>query len=495
MNIHTRRSFLRTTGTFGVLASLGLFGKGCQRLEESALEAAFGPDDGPFRPPAGDSIDDIAHALQRLAFGPRLGDRARLETLAKGGGPIDAFLAEQLDPASIDDTRCEWRLGGIEPLQVPRAEHYEFTPEEMLLAIGQSRIIRAVHSRRQLNEVMVEFWTDHLNIVASKGECRWVRFADELEVVRPYALGRFRDLIRASATSPAMLIYLDGHDNKVVHPDDHPNENYARELLELHTLGVDGGYTQRDVLEAARCLSGWTYGHDFWRGRVSRVAFEPSRHDQGEKEVLGVRIPAGGGADDLERLLDIVCGHRSTARHVARRLCRAFIGDPAPKAAVDAVAESFRASDGRIPEVLRTLFATPEFRASRGTLFKRPFRYLVSALRATDAQTDGGVDLIESLRRMGQGPSEYPTPDGYPLEAEPWIGSLFWRWNLAITLSRGRIRGTSVDQRALEQATGPLDARLAHLFGRTATDTELALVRDSGDQLGVALAAPAFQWH
>jgi ketosteroid isomerase-like protein len=169
----------------------------------------------------------------------------------------------------------------------------------------------------------VTLHTDHLNIVASKGECRWVRFADELEVVRPHALGRFRDLIRASATSPAMLIYLDGHDNKVVHPEDKPNENYARELLELHTLGVDGGYTQRDVFEAARCLSGWTYGHEFWRGRVSRVAFDPTRHDRGEKEVLGVRSPAGGGEQDLERLLDIVCVHPGGPRVIGPAAIRA----------------------------------------------------------------------------------------------------------------------------------------------------------------------------
>jgi uncharacterized protein (DUF1800 family) len=491
----TRRTFLRTTGTFGVLASLGLFGSACQRLEESVLDAALGPDDGPFKPPIGAEIDSVAHVLQRLAFGARLGDRVRLEQLAEGADPVDAFIAEQLNPDAIDDSRCELRLGGIEPLQAPRAEHYEFTPEAMLLAIGQSRIIRAVHSRRQLHEVMVEFWTDHLNIVASKGECRWVRFADEIEVVRPHALRRFRDLIRASATSPAMLIYLDGHDNKVVHPEDRPNENHARELLELHTLGIDGGYSQRDVLEAARCLSGWTYGHDFWRGRVSRVAFEPSRHDGGEKEVLGVRIPAGGGEDDLERLLDIVCAHPSTGRHVARKLCRAFICDPPSPATVAAVADSFQTSNGAIAATLGTLFATPEFRVSRGTLFKRPFRFLASALRATGADTDGGAELLEALRRMGQAPSEYPTPDGYPMEAAPWIGSLFWRWNLALALSRGRIGGTIVDHAALEAATGTLEARLAHLFGRMPTETELALVRDSGNPVGVALAAPAFQWH
>ena len=486
----TRRSFVKGVGVFGTLAALGLFGQGCRRLEEGVADLALGAEDAPFAPPGGSGIDGLTHVLNRITFGPRLGDRSVIE--AKG---VDAFLAAQLAPDSVDDSRCDWRLAGIEPLSEPRGEHYEYSPEEMLHALGRSRILRAVHSKRQLREVMVEFWTDHLNIVAFKGECRWMRFADELEVIRPHAMGRFRDLLRASATSPAMLVYLDGHDNKVVHPEDRPNENYARELLELHTLGVDGGFTQHDVLEAARCLSGWTYGHQFWLGRVSRVAFDPERHDQRAKEVLGVTIPAGGGAEDLERLLDILCSHPSTARYLARRLCRAFIADPAPSAAIAAVAEAFRTSGGHIPTVLRALLATPEFTASRGTIFKRPFRYLVSALRATGAETDGGEALIEALRRMGQAPSEYPTPDGYPLEAEPWIGSLFWRWNLAVGLSHGRLPGTRIDIKEFERITGSLDRQVAHLFGRTPTAQELDLVRDSGNPVAVALASPAFQWH
>jgi uncharacterized protein (DUF1800 family) len=486
----TRRSFVKGVGVFGTLAALGLFGQGCRRLEDGVAELALGAEDGPFRPPSGTEIDEYTHVLNRISFGPRLGDRSEIE--ANG---IDAYLAAQLVPASIEDTRCDWRVAGIEPLAEPREEHYEFSPEELLLAIGRSRILRGVHSKRQLHEVMVEFWTDHLNIVAFKDECRWVRFADEIEVIRPHAMGRFRDLIRASATSPAMLIYLDGHDNKVVHPGDRPNENYARELLELHTLGVDGGYTQQDVLEAARCLSGWTYGHQFWRGRVSRVAFDPKRHDGGEKEVLGVRIPAGGGEEDLERLLDIVCFHPSTARYVARRLCRAFIADPPPPSAVTAVASAFERSKGDITTVLRELLTSSEFKAARGTIFKRPFRFLVSALRATGAETDGGEALITGLRRMGQAPSEYPTPDGYPLEAEPWIGSLFWRWNLAVALSGGRLAGTRIDRDGLLRATGSPEAQLAHFFGRRPTERELALVSESGDPVGVALASPAFQWH
>ena len=248
----TRRQFVQSVGvtlsSAGALVALGL--SGCRRLEESVADLALGPEDGAVSIPRDTSIDEIAHVLNRVSFGPRPGDRM----LAERSG-IDAYLAAQLQPELIVDTRTDWRAASIEPLRDGRAELYEHTAEELLIALGSSRVIRAVHSKRQLLEVMVEFWCDHFNIVVQKGDCKWMRVADEFETIRPHALGRFRDLVRASATSPAMLIYLDGHDNKVTRPGDRPNENYARELLELHTLGVDGGYSQRDVLEAARCLS------------------------------------------------------------------------------------------------------------------------------------------------------------------------------------------------------------------------------------------------
>ncbi|MFO0827157.1 MAG: DUF1800 domain-containing protein [Phycisphaerales bacterium] len=479
---------MSSLGASGALVALGL--SGCRRLEETIADVALGAEDGPVRAPRDGAIDDVTHLLNRVTFGPRPGDRERV---ADSG--IDAYLAGQLRPDSIDDTRCDWRVGAIEPLGEHRAELYEHTPEELLVALGRSRVIRAVHSKRQLFETMVEFWCDHFNIVVQKGECRWMRIADEFETVRPHALGRFRDLVRASATSPAMLIYLDGHDNKVVHPGDPPNENYARELLELHTLGVDGGYTQRDVLEAARCLSGWTYGHRFWRGRISEVGFDPARHDDGAKEVLGVAIPAGGGADDLERLLDVVCSHPSTARHVARRLCRAYIADPAPPAAVARVADAFTESRGDIVVTLKAIFASDDFRASRGSLFKRPFRYVTSALRATSAATDGGLEILESLRRMGHAPSEYPTPDGYPLEREPWLGGLLWRWVFAAELAGDRLGGTRVDRAELVERCGGVAQLVAHLFGRAPTQAELDAIGASDEALGLALASPAFQWH
>ncbi|MCA9286820.1 MAG: DUF1800 domain-containing protein [Phycisphaerales bacterium] len=489
-----RRTFLREIGWGG--SSLVLVGlAGCDRANESLLALLAPEPEGDRRPPDGAGIDAVTHVLNRVAWGPRPGDYRRVE-----GMGIDAFIDEQLHPETIADRRCELRVNEIETLQLPRGELYECSPAELQRDLARAKLLRCVYSRRQLLEVMADFWSDHLNIAAQKGECRWMRFADEREVVRPHALGRFRDLIRASAVSPAMLVYLDGHDNKVVHPEDRPNENYARELLELHTLGVHGGYTQRDVMEAARCLSGWTYGHDWRRFFTSRVAFDPERHDRGEKEVLGIRVPAGGGADDLDRLLDILCAHPSTARHIAAKLVRAFVGDPPPPGAVSSAAAVFASSGGDVRATLGHLLRSPEFAERRGNLFKRPQRFVVSALRAIDARTNGGAELVVHLRRMGQAPYEHPSPDGYPLEQEPWIATLLWRWNFALDLVRNRIPGTRVDRDALAgarpSAGSGWDAPYRNILGRSLTPLEREVLSGAGDDaLALALAAPAFQWH
>lgn len=480
----TRRAFLGWSA--GTLVGLGLIG--CRPLEDALADLALGPEDGSFRPPALPE-DPLERMLARATYGARPGDRA---AIAEAG--LDAWLEAQLAPATIDDLRCDLLVGAIEPLSESRAEHFDRQPLELLAALAASRIVRATHSKRQLLETLVECWSDHFNIVWSKGDCRWVRLADELETIRPHALGRFRDLVRASATSPAMLVYLDGHDNKVVHPGDRPNENYARELLELHTLGVDGGYTQRDIVEAARCLSGWTHRHRFWRGRISAVAFDPTRHDDGAKEVLGTRIPAGGGAEDLERLIDIVVAHPATARHVARRLVRVYVADPAPPEVVAAVAQVFTETGGDIPSCVRVALRAACDGAARPIL-KRPFRYLAGCLRGLGASTDGGVPLLEALRAAGHAPAEYPTPDGYPLEMEPWLGSLPWRWRLAAELARGRIRGTRCDPDRLIARAGSLSGAVAHLWGRAPDAEELALLEGSGAPIAAALASPAFQWH
>ncbi len=487
--MHSRRDFVLRMGGLG-LAGLSIGLAGCDEASER-LGALLAPETvAPARPPASGEIDATAHLMNRLTWGARPGDRARIEEMGAA-----AFVRQQLEPESIDDRRCQWRVDEIESLQIPRGELYEVSPEQLVQDLSRARLLRALHSHRQLEELMVEVWTDHFNIGFAKGECRWMKIADDRETIRPHAMGRFRDLVRASLTSPAMLISLDGLDNRVMHPDDHPNENHARELLELHTLGVDGGYTQRDVMETARCLSGWTFTHDWRKFFTARVAFDGARHDGGAKELLGVKIPAGGGADDLERVLEITCAHPATARHVARRLCRTFVADPAPEQAVALVAEALRANDGALRPALGALFDSAHFQEARGTLLKRPMHFVVSAMRALDARSDCGPALVEHLERMGHAPFQCPTPKGYPAESAPWLGTLLWRWTLAMEMVRGGVPGTRIDAAALRERFGGEAALIAHLLGRLPTEVEREAIGDGDGAIALALAAPAFQWH
>jgi uncharacterized protein (DUF1800 family) len=363
----------------------------------------------------------------------------------------------------------------------------------LLAELSGATLYRAVHARAQLREVVCHFWSDHFNIDISKGECAWLKTADDRDVIRRHALGRFQDLLRASAKSPAMLWYLDGRVNRKRNPAEKPNENYARELLELHTLGIDGGYTQRDVMEIARCLTGWTVRDQkgFFKGRVE---FHRAQHDDGAKVVLGHELPAGGGEADLERVLTILAQHPATARHVASKLCRRFIADDAP--ALDAVASAFTSSGGDIAATLAALFRSPEFAAAsaRGAKLKRPFHFLASCLRATDAATDCGPRLQDFLARMGHAPFQHPTPDGYPEAASAWTGTLLWRWRLASGLARDEIAGTRIARAELEKRCGGASGMLAHLFGRAPSAIEIDTLRAAGpDALALALASPAFQ--
>lgn len=489
----SRREFVQWMGLGGATAALA----GCDAAVDQ-LAALFDPAMGAaFQPPSAGEIDAVSHALNRMTWGAAPREHERVSAMG-----IDAFLDEQLDPASIRDRRADWRAASIESIHEPIGELYDFNEDRLLFDLTRHKLVRAVFSRRQLYEVMVDFWTDHLNIVSSKGDCQWLKVADDRDVVRAHALGRFRDLIRASATSPAMLIYLDGHDNKVEHPGEAPNENYARELLELHTLGVHGGYTQQDVMEVARCLSGWTYENAPFRFDMNRfsfsaakVEFDPARHDTGSKNVLGVTIPTGGGADDLERVLDIVCAHPSTARYIATKLCRRFIGDEPDDAAVGHVADAFSQSGGDIKVTLRALFGTDAFQAARGGLFKRPFRFVVSALRTTDAATDCGEAIMAALARMGHSPFQYPTPDGYPMEAAPWMGTLLWRWNFALELASGSLSGSSVNEASLAQRAGGGRELAAHVLGRQPAAEERGALNAAPQSLALLLASPAFQYH
>ena len=244
----------------------------------------------------------MSHVVSRVSFGPRPGDHAAVRSLAPTAErAVERYLDEQLSPDTIDDAAANARLMRHEEIAASTGELYEYKDAVLLASLTSAALLRARYSERQLHEVMVDFWTDHFNIDSSKGDCRWLKAADDRDVIRRHALGTFPEMLRASAMSPAMLWYLDGRVNRYGTPGDRPNENYARELLELHTLGVHGGYTQQDVMEVARALSGWTVRSKrevvFGLGKVE---FHPEWHDDGEKRVLGRVIPAGLGRRDLD---------------------------------------------------------------------------------------------------------------------------------------------------------------------------------------------------
>ena len=324
---------------------------------------------------------------------------------------------------------------------------FEFKEKVLLSNLTRATILRAVLSRRQLHEVLVNFWSDHFNIDPSKGDCKWLKSADDRDVIRPHAMGNFREMVRASALSPAMLWYLDGRVNRHKGAGDRPNENYARELMELHTLGVHGGYSQEDVMEVARCLTGWTVRDQkqFFKGRVE---FRKEEHDDGAKRVLGVDIPAGLGAGDLDRVLEIVALHPNTAKYIAWKLCRRFIADEPPASAVAATAAAFSASKGDIRTTLRALFATPEFFAgeARGVKFKRPLHFIVSALRASNAETDAAAPLNDFLFCASATPHS-AIRRRTAIRRKRLIGRarLLWRWNFAAAFAENQIKGTRVD--------------------------------------------------
>lgn len=500
----SRRTFLKVGGSSAALLAT----TGCDQMPRE-FRALYAPPNGggPFQPPNAAEVDPITHVLNRTAFGPRPGDHARVRKL--GATPDEAaaaYLEEQLHPERFADEEGDYAVRRFETLSQPLGELFEYQDSLLHDELMRGTLARAVFSERQLFEVMVQFWSDHFNIDPSKGDCKWLKVADDREVIRAHALGQFPDLLRASALSPAMLWYLDGRVNRRANLAEKPNENYARELLELHTLGVHGGYTQRDVMEVARCLTGWTVRSTNQKPyfEIGKVEFKLHQHDCGEKEVLGVTIAAlppelsraqreGMGQLELDRVLQIVTLHPSTARHISSKLCQRFIADEPTANAVDSVAKAFLESGGDIRATLRALFATEDFRMQRGNKFKRPFNYIVSTLRATGARTDAGLGIIDYLRRMGHAPFNYPTPDGYPEPAAPWLGTLLWRWNFALAISENKLKGTKIDFASLHKNAGGDEGLMAHLLGRKPSTEEAQAYEESGAGLALMLASPAFQ--
>ena len=528
----------------------------------------------------------IIHVLNRLGFGARPGDVEKVKAMG-----IEKYIDQQLNALSINDSVADAKAANLEVFKMSTAEVFAKypnpaallrqleggrqaqaqqqanakpgdpaqngpTPEEqrerreklqqlyrdydlrpaaqLVPQIAANRVLRAVYSERQLQEVMVDFWQNHFNVFSGKAAVRWYIPSYERDVLRKNALGNFKDLLVGTAQHPAMLFYLDnfqsvapntqqaGNGNRIqrqlqngqLNPrmreqikrrqgltdeqldqrikqmqtagqrarDRGLNENYARELMELHTLGVDGGYTQKDIVEVARAFTGWTIadprgyrraaandikGRDNDRAieRLQRMAgvpgdlesgefyFNEGWHDKDAKTVLGQKVNEGGVKDGL-KVIDILVKHPSTAKFIARKLAVKFVSDNPSDALVGRVAAAFTKSSGDIKTTLRALFTDKEFFAPENyrAKIKTPFELAVSSIRAIGADTNGGPAMLAMLNKLGEVPYGYQAPTGYPDTAEDWVntGALLERLNFAVAVASNRIPGTRVDLKPFE---------------------------------------------
>ncbi|HEV8484845.1 MAG TPA: DUF1800 domain-containing protein [Blastocatellia bacterium] len=519
----------------------------------------------------------IIHILNRIGFGPRPGDVERVKKIG-----IDKYIEQQLHPDRIDDSALQAKLAGLEslgmsigqvldkypaPQEIARelglrpgkgkpanpqatpnpvqaggqegeeskdqqreqrqkvlayyAQHGLKPPAELIQELQAQKIIRAVYSERQLQEVMADFWFNHFNIYWAKGADKWMTTDFEMSAIRPHTLGKFQDLLLATAKSPAMLFYLDnfqstspnatmpgrrgigqggqfqnrrgplggpvdpriqerlrqrmeqrgqlGNQGQMT-PEEQQrraevakqlkkrtpgiNENYAREIMELHTLGVDGGYTQKDVQEVARCFTGWTIQQPRQDGSF---IFRQFMHDNGEKVVLGQKIPAGGGMKDAEKVIEILAHHPNTAKFISTKLVHRFVSDNPPSSLIDRVTGVYMKTGGDIREVLRAIVTSQEFLApeSYRAKIKSPFELAVSSVRALGGETIGSRPIAQFIGKMGQPLYAYQAPTGYPDRAEQWVntGALLERLNFGLALGSNRVPGTTIDPKVVTATT------------------------------------------
>jgi uncharacterized protein (DUF1800 family) len=458
------------------------------------------------------------HALNRLGYGPRPADAA---AIAGQGAQqwLERFLAEQLEPRRLPQPAAlAERLAGLEVLKLsqgellgryreavratrearreqakggaPSADALNAVREQVRPLVQQAataRLSRGLQSPAQLEEVLTEFWFNHFNVFAGKGPVGVLVADYEQRAIRPHVLGRFRDMLGATARHPAMLVYLDNAQSvaaTVARPGAARrtglNENYARELMELHTLGVDGGYTQRDVTELARMLTGW--GVDQRKASGDAFAFDVRRHDSGGKTWLGQPVQAAGQAEG-ERALDLLAAHPATARHLAHKFAQAFVADDPPASLVNKLADNFRATGGDLREFTGTLVRADEFwsREAYQAKFKTPYQYLLSSLRALDLPLSNPQPLQQALAQAGQPLYGAQTPDGYKNTATAWRNpeALTQRVQLATTL--GQRSGVSPDR-----LSSTLGAALSEPTRRTLA------AEPAAQQVALLLASPDF---
>src|SRR5690348_13661752 len=515
--------------------------------------------------------DSALHALNRLAYGPRPGEVDRVA--AEG---VIRWIDRQLAPRRIDDGTLAEREHRFPILSLDRGDLADMyrevererrerkvaangaidttvTPREQAARrlAGQFQelaVVRAAVSERQLYEVMVDFWTNHFNVYLAKGADRFLT-PDYIEhTVRPNAMGRFEDLLIATAESPAMLFYLDnwesvapgavppqamrlqarpflGRRPALFPPPRDPtqrdsarrralerapqgiNENYARELLELHTLGVDGGYDQHDVIEVARIFTGWSIRRPQQGGDFE---FHDWAHDRGEKQVLGVVVESGHGMDEGIRLLKLLANHPATMHDVSAQLCQRFVSDEPPDGCVDDAVAAWKRTGGDIREILRAIFHGPDFWAAAnvGSKVKTPLEFVVSAARALGAQPDTGPRLSQMVARLGEPLYLHAAPDGYPEKEAAWVnsGALLDRMNAALALASGKLPDVPVTLDSIWSGSGDgvVDAINETVLGGSMSENTKQVIRrqisEVSDPLqaralaiGLALGGPEFQ--
>jgi len=477
--------------------------------------------------------DSALHVLERFAYGPSAGQVdavAREGALAWLDGQLDWYGASDPRLAAIE--KCspalalapdDWARRFTETRQavkqgVPPVMARDET-RELLDDVRALVVTRAVKADEQLREVMSAFWFDHFNVFLDKGDDRFLLPNFIEDVIRPRALGRFVDLLVATARSPAMLYYLDNVQS--VSPENPPpprpdgtparrtgiNENYARELLELHTLGVDGGYTQKDVIAVARILTGWSMKPPAEGGSY---VFRPGVHDFGEKFVLGTRFAPGHGEEEGVRLLRLLARNPATIRHVCHKLCARLVCEAPREGCVAAGGPGGVGCAGVIGWVRRARARTPEFWAAIDAKMKTPLEFVVSAARAVDAQPDTSARLADAVAQLGEPIYRQPSPAGYPDRQRDWAnsGTLLARMSFAVALAAGRQQGADVDLGALLPATGNrdslVDAVNERILGGAMTEhTRSVIVSELGSEpdpararalaVGLALGSPEFQ--
>lgn len=432
-----------------------------------------------------DANADIIHALNRMAFGPRPGDIEHVRQIG-----IERYIDEQLNPQPLADPLVsderfqvlnQNAAGLIQRFQEMRKEAQQikkqedsnkadFTEAKRAIkrfymetegAYKAAKLQRAIDSPNQLQEVMTDFWYNHFNVFTGKGLDRVLCGPYEQQAIRPYALGRFRDLLGATCHHPAMLFYLDNWQN--TDPKSNGarakktglNENYARELMELHTLGVDGGYTQKDVIELARILTGLGLAgpRAKYNQRLEMVgpfgaAFDPNRHDFSDKVLLGHHIK-GGGEGEIEEALDLLAAQPATAHHIAFQLAQYFVADNPPPSLVNRLAQRFMQTDGNIKLVMQTMLNSQEFWDPKyeHSKYKSPFRYVVSTMRASGLPGGRADVLNQFLQQQGQPIYGCLTPDGYKNTKEAWMNpdALLRRLNFATAIGNGNLAGYQFD--------------------------------------------------